>query len=131
MFFNHSVSDLVSRIRNGYMSKKSSVVIPVSTLRENILTILKDEGFILGFSKIENNNKYEFNVSLNYRNNRPAMNEISVVSKPGRRVYSQFKDLPVINNGLGMTIISSSKGVIPDHKARELKVGGEILIKIF
>lgn len=131
MFFNHSVSDLVSRIRNGYMSGKTSINMPVSKLRENILEILKDEGFILGFSKINNGSKSDFNVSLNYRNDRPALNEISVISKPGRRVYSQYQDLPLVHNGLGMTIISSSKGVIPDHKARELKVGGEILIKIF
>ncbi len=131
MSFNHSVSDLVSRLRNGYLSKKDTIVVPCSKIRSDILLLLKNEGFILGYSKSKAGAFDYFNVSLSYSNFNPSISEISVVSKPGRRVYSSYNDLPIVKNGLGMTIISSSKGVITDHKAREVKVGGEVLIKIF
>ena len=131
MSVNHSVSDLVARLRNGYLSKKPAIIVNFSKIQQGILTILKDEGFILGFAVIEEGSKKYFNVSLNYVNSRPALNNIAVVSKPGRRVYSSYNDLPVVNNGLGLVILSSSKGIITDYQARENKIGGEVLIKIF
>ena len=131
MSFNHSVSDLVSRLRNGYMSGKPSISVPVSKLRESVLAILKDEGYILGYSKVQSGKFENFNVSLNYKNSHAAITQISTVSKPGRRVYTSHDDIPLVKNGLGMTIISSSQGVISDHQAREKKVGGEVLIKVF
>lgn len=131
MSVNHSVSDLVARLRNGYLSKKPVIKINYSKLQEGILEILKNEGFILGFAKIEEGTKKHFNVSLSFINNRAAINEISVISKPGKRIYSTYNDIPVINNGLGMVILSSSKGIITDYQARDQKIGGELLIKIF
>jgi small subunit ribosomal protein S8 len=131
MSFNHSVSDLVSRLRNGYLSKKDKITVPCSKIRENILSILKEEGFILGYSRVEGESFNHFNISLSYKNYKPSVNEISVISKPGRRIYSSYDNLPLVKNGLGMIIISSSKGVITDHQAREMKVGGEVLMKIF
>jgi len=131
MSVNHSVSDLVARLRNGYLSKKPAIIINFSKIQQGILDILKDEGFILGFAVIEEGSKKYFNVSLSYVNSRPALNNITVVSKPGRRVYSSYNDLPVVNNGLGLVILSSSKGIITDYQARENKIGGEVLIKIF
>ncbi|MDA9573439.1 30S ribosomal protein S8 [Rickettsiales bacterium] len=131
MSVNHSVSDLVARLRNGYLSKKPVIKISYSKLQEGILEILKNEGFILGFAKIEEGTKKHFNVSLSFINNRAAINEISVISKPGKRIYSTYNDIPVINNGLGMVILSSSKGIITDYQARDQKIGGELLIKIF
>jgi small subunit ribosomal protein S8 len=131
MSVNHSVSDLVARLRNGYLSKKPAIVINFSKIQQGILDILKDEGFILGFAVIEEGSKKYFNVSLSYVNSRPALNNITVISKPGRRVYSSYNDLPVVNNGLGLVILSSSKGIITDYQARENKIGGEVLIKIF
>lgn len=131
MSVNHSVSDLVARLRNGYLSKKPVIKINYSKLQKGILEILKNEGFILGFAKIEEGTKKHFNVSLSFINNRAAINEISVISKPGKRIYSTYNDIPVINNGLGMVILSSSKGIITDYQARDQKIGGELLIKIF
>jgi small subunit ribosomal protein S8 len=131
MSVNHSVSDLVARLRNGYLSKKPVIKINYSKLQEGILEILKNEGFILGFAKVEEGSKKHFNVSLSFVNNRAAINEISVISKPGKRIYSTYNDIPVINNGLGMVILSSSRGIITDYQARDQKIGGELLIKIF
>ena len=132
MFFNHPVSDLVARIKNGYMAKKSIVFSPVSGLRENILLILKEEGYILNYSRIKSENSPEkFSINLKYYNSSPVVNEISVVSKPGRKIYCHAKDIPLVKNGLGMIVISTSRGVLADHEARTKNLGGEVLLKIF
>lgn len=131
MSFNHPVSDLVAIIKNGYMAKKNSVSSPVSRLRENILQVLKEEGYILNYSKVKNDNIEKFDIHLKYHYSDPVVKEIEVVSKPGRRVYCGYNDIPLVKNGLGVTVISTSKGVITDHKARSEKLGGEVLLKIF
>lgn len=132
MSFNHPVSDLVARVKNGYLANRDSIESPVSKLRENILKILKEEGFILGYSKSEDKKGHpKFDISLKYHNEEPVVGEIKVVSKPGRRVYKSCDEIPVVNNGLGVVVISTSKGVITDHEAREQKVGGEVLLTIF
>ncbi len=129
---NHPVSDLAARIRNGYMAKRNTISSPVSRLRENILHLLKEEGFILGYSKIKEEKKAErFDIHLKYHNSAPVVGEIEVISKPGRRVYSSCDDIPVVYNGLGVVILSTSKGVLADHEAREKKLGGELLLKVF
>jgi small subunit ribosomal protein S8 len=131
MFFNHPVSDLVSRIKNGYMAKKATISSPISSLRENILTILKEEGYILNYSRIKEGNVERFDIHLKYHYSAPVVSEISVVSKPGKRVYRPADKIPLVKNGLGMVVISTSQGVIADHDARTKKLGGEILLKIF
>jgi small subunit ribosomal protein S8 len=131
MSFNHSVSDLVARIKNGYMAKKITISSPVSNLRENILHILKNEGYILNYSKIKEDNLEKFNIHLKYHFSNPVVNEIKVISTPGRRVYCSADKIPLVKNGLGMVIISTSKGVIADYEARTQKLGGEVLFKIF
>ena len=131
MFFNHPVSDLVARIKNGYMANKVSISLPISKLRENILRILKQEGYILNYTKVMEDEKEKFNVHLRYHYSNPVINEIEVISKPGRRVYCRADKIPLVKNGLGMVILSTSGGVIADHEAREKKLGGEILFKIF
>lgn len=132
MSVNHPVSDLVARIKNGYMVRRDVISSPVSKLRENILKILKDEGFILNYSKVqEKGAAVKFDIHLKYHYSNPVVSEISVVSKPGRRVYCASEDIPSVKNGLGLVIISTSKGVISDHEARNKKLGGEILLKIF
>lgn len=132
MFFNHSVSDLVARIKNGYLAKRATIQSPVSKLRENILKILKEEGYILNYSRPKTEGgQAQFDIHLKYHNSDPVVNEIQVVSKPGKRVYCAADKIPLVKNGLGMVIISSSKGVIADHDARSQKLGGEILLKIF
>lgn len=127
MFFNHPVSDLVSRIKNGYLAKKAVISSPVSKLRENILQILKSEGYILNYSKLDN----KFDIHLKYHYDAAVVTDIEVISKPGCRIYRGHDEIPLIKNGLGMVIISTSSGVIPDHEARNKKLGGEILLKIF
>jgi small subunit ribosomal protein S8 len=132
MSFNHPVSDLVTRIRNGYLAKRASISCPVSKLRENILKVLKEEGYILNYSKSKSEDKIEqFDIHLKYHYSNPVVNEIEVISKPGRRVYCSCDDIPLVKNGLGVVVVSTSQGVIADHDARSKKLGGEILLKIF
>jgi len=131
MFVNHPVSDLVTRIRNGYLAKKLTISSPVSRLRESILQILKDEGYILNYSKLKEGSAEKFNIQLKYHYDQAVVSEIEVVSKPGKRVYCSMDKIPLVKNGLGMVVISTSKGIVTDHKARSEKLGGEILFKIF
>lgn len=131
MFFNHPVSDLVARIKNGYMVNKIKVSSPVSKLRENILFILKSEGYILNYSKIQNGPKSHFDIQLKYHNSSPVISEIQVISKPGKRVYCSADNVPLVKNGLGLVVVSTPEGVLADHEARSKKVGGEVLLKVF
>lgn len=132
MSSNHPVSDLATRIRNGYLAKRALISSPSSSLRENILKILKDEGFILNYSKIKEEGSHErIDIHLKYHYSNPVISEITVVSKPGRRVYCGSDEIPSVKNGLGMVVISTSKGVVSDHEARVKKLGGEVLLKIF
>jgi small subunit ribosomal protein S8 len=132
MFFNHPVSDLVARIKNGYMANKPSISSPISRLRENVLNILKEEGYILNYIKVKQEGEVEkFDIHLKYHYSAPVVDEIAVVSKPGRRVYCGSDEIPLVKNGLGMVVMSTSKGVLADHDARSQKLGGEILLKIF
>ncbi|MDX2083310.1 MAG: 30S ribosomal protein S8 [Rickettsiales bacterium] len=131
MSSNHSVSDLITRVRNGYLAKRTTISSPVSNLREDILKILKEEGFILSYTKIKTDGIEKFDIHLKYHYSNPVVSEITVVSKPGKRVYCRADEIPSVKNGLGMVIISTSKGVISDHEARLQKLGGEVLLKIF
>ncbi len=132
MFFNHPVSDLVARIRNGYLAKRNTVSSPVSKLREGILHLLKAEGFILNYSKVKEENGIEkFDIHLKYHQSSPVVNDIEVISKPGKRIYSRADQIPVVKNGLGMVVLSTSKGIVSDYEAREKKLGGEVLLRIF
>jgi small subunit ribosomal protein S8 len=131
MSSNHPVSDIVSRIKNGYMAKKTTISSPVSHLREGILRILKSEGYILGYSRIKEGNIEKYGINLKYYHSKPVVSEIVVISKPGRRVYCSADQVPVVQNGLGMVVISTSRGIISDYEARLGKLGGEVLFKIF
>ncbi len=128
---NHPVSDLVARLKNGYLARRTTISSPVSKLRENILKILKEEGFILNYSKVKNDKIEHFDIHLKYHYSNPVISEVSVVSKPGRKIYCNADNIPSVKNGLGMVIISTSKGVLSDHEARLQKLGGEVLLKIF
>lgn len=130
--FNHPVSDLVAIIRNGYLAKRQTVASPVSKLRENILKILKEEGYILSYSKNNSTSKVKFDIHLKYSGHcMPVLNEIQVISKPGKRVYCNADKIPLIKNGLGMVLLSTSVGIVADYEARAKNLGGEILLKIF
>ena len=131
MPMNDPVGDLLTRIRNAQMRNKSKVSSPGSKLRESLLEVLKNEGYIRGFSVTEREGRSELDIELKYFDGAPVIREIERVSKPGRRVYTSVRNMPRINNGLGVTIVSTPKGVMADHDARDANVGGEILCTVF
>jgi small subunit ribosomal protein S8 len=131
MSMNDPLGDLLSRIRNAQMRNKSKVSSPNSRLRESVLEVLKTEGYIRGYAVVEKDGRAEIEIELKYFDGEPVIREIERVSKPGRRVYTSVKNMPRINNGLGVTIVSTPKGVMADHDARDANVGGEILCKVF
>jgi small subunit ribosomal protein S8 len=131
MNLNDPIGDLITRIRNAQMRGRSKLTTPASTLRNRVLQVLKDEGYIRDFRDIENEGHKEIEIELKYFEGAPAINEIQRVSKPGRRVYSSIKDLRLVRNGLGISIISTPKGVMSDNAARDANVGGEILCEVY
>jgi len=131
MSLNDPLGDLLSRIRNAQMRNKPKVSSPNSRLREGVLDVLKNEGYIRGYAVVERDGRSEIEIELKYFDGEPVIREIERVSKPGRRVYTSVKNMPRINNGLGVTIVSTPKGVMADHDARDANVGGEILCTVF
>ena len=132
MNLNDPLGDMLTRIRNAQMRGKSSVVSPSSKLRRWVLDVLKDEGYIRGYSEKQfTGSMAELEIELKYHEGRPVIQDIQRVSKPGRRVYSSVKTMPVVQNGLGISILSTPKGVMSDSAARENNVGGEVLCRIF
>ena len=132
MSLNDPLGDLIARINNAQMRNKSKVSSPSSRLRESVLEVLKSEGYIRGYASVEHaSGRNELEIELKYFDGTPVIREIARVSKPGRRVYTSVKNLPRINNGLGVAIVSTPKGVMADHAARDANVGGEILCTVF
>jgi small subunit ribosomal protein S8 len=131
MAMNDPLGDLLTRIRNAQMRNKSKVSSPNSRLRESVLEVLKAEGYIRGYAVVEKDGRSEIEIELKYFDGEPVIREIERISKPGRRVYTSVKNMPRINNGLGVTIVSTPKGVMADHDARDANVGGEILCTVF
>ena len=132
MNLNDPLGDMLTRIRNAQMRGKSSVVSPSSKLRRWVLDVLKDEGYIRGYSEKQfTGTMAELEIELKYHEGRPVIQDIQRVSKPGRRVYSSVKTMPIVQNGLGISILSTPKGVMSDSAARENNVGGEVLCRIF
>jgi small subunit ribosomal protein S8 len=132
MSFSDSIGDLLTRIRNGHMAKKSIVRSPASKLRARLLDVLIEEGYIRAYKTEEiRSGILELVVELKYYDGQPVIHGISRVSKPGRRIYKDVDGLPRVFNGMGIAILSTSKGVISDVKARELGVGGEILCHVY
>ena len=131
MSMNDPLGDLLSRIRNAQMRNKGKVLSPSSKLRESVLEVLKSEGYIRGYAVVEREGRSEIEIELKYFEGEPVIREIERVSKPGRRVYTSVRNLPRINNGLGVAIVSTPKGVMADHAARDANVGGEILCTVF
>ena len=132
MTLTDPIGDMFSRIRNGQMRSLNSIEIPSSNFRKNILEILKSEGYIKDFfvSKSENN-KVNLKITLKYYEGDPVIKEIKRISKPGRRVYSRATSIPKVLNGLGLAILSTSKGVMSDAEATKNNLGGEIICRIF
>lgn len=126
------LGDMLTRIRNAQMRKKSRVSTPGSKLRARVLDVLASEGYIRGYASTEHaDGRSEFDIELKYYEGQPVIRSIERVSKPGRRVYASVDTMPRVADGLGVTIISTPKGVMADHAAREMNVGGEVLCKIF
>ena len=132
MSMTDPLGDMITRIRNAAMRKKSSLQTPGSRLRMNVLEVLQSEGYIRGYTVTEHENgRSEIDIELKYFDGEPAIKKIQRISKPGRRVYSSVATLPRVANGLGVSILSTSQGVMSDHVARERNLGGEILCQVF
>jgi small subunit ribosomal protein S8 len=126
------LGDMLTRIRNAQMRRKNTVSTPGSALRARVLDVLQAEGYIRGYSTTDyGKGRSEFEIELKYFDGTPVIREIARVSKPGRRVYASARNLPRVANGLGVAIVSTPRGVMADHAAREQNVGGEVLCTIF
>ena len=132
MTLTDPIGDMFSRIRNGQLRSLNSIIVPSSKFRKNILEILKNEGYISDyFIEKTLNNKTTLKVSLKYYEGDPVIKEIKRISKPGRRVYSRANSIPKVMNGLGLAILSTSKGVMSDTEARKKNIGGEVICRVF
>jgi len=131
MALTDPLGDMLTRIRNGLQAKKDSVLTPASKLRVRVLDVLQREGYIRGYSNEEVGGHAGLRIELKYFEGQPAIRHVARVSKPGRRVYSGSSELPRVRNGLGITIVSTPRGVLSDAEAREHNVGGEVLAEVF
>jgi small subunit ribosomal protein S8 len=131
MALTDPIGDMLTRIRNGQRARKDSVLSPASKLRARVLDVLQREGYIRGYTEEEMGPAKGIRIELKYFEGQPAIKHVARVSKPGRRVYSGSQDLPRIMNGLGITIVSTPRGVLSDAEAREQNVGGEVLAEVF
>ncbi|RMD87829.1 MAG: 30S ribosomal protein S8 [Alphaproteobacteria bacterium] len=126
------LGDMLTRIRNGLQARKDEIVAPASKQRQRVLDVLAREGYILGYERVDlGDNKAELRIRLKYHEGDPVIRSIRRVSSPGRRVYSGVADLPRVANGLGISIVSTPKGVLSDAEAREKNVGGEVICTVF
>jgi small subunit ribosomal protein S8 len=130
MQMNDPLGDLLTRIRNAQRRGKSTVSSPASKIRVHVLEVLQREGYIRGFTEVEKDGRKELDIELKYYDGAPVISEIRRISKPGRRVYSPVRDLPLVRNGLGISVLSTPKGVMSDNEARTQNVGGEILCRV-
>ncbi|MBM3619995.1 MAG: 30S ribosomal protein S8 [Alphaproteobacteria bacterium] len=132
MALSDPVGDMLTRIRNGQAARLDSITMPASRLRANVLDVLQREGYIRGYFEEEMRAGIkELRVELKYDNGKPVIREVHRVSTPGRRIYSKISDLPKVYNGLGISILSTPRGVMSDSEARTANVGGEVLCKVF
>ena len=130
MSLTDPIGDMLARIKNSQLRNHKKVEMPLSNFKMKIADVLKNEGYINGFNVDKNDNKQVLIIDLKYNSGSPVISVIERVSKPGRRVFSSAQSLPKINNGLGIAIISTPKGVMTDIDARKQKVGGEIICKV-
>jgi small subunit ribosomal protein S8 len=130
MVVNDPIGDMLTRIRNAQMRGRTTVASPLSKMRVRVLEVLQAEGYIRGYAEIEQDGRKELEIQLKYYEGDPVISMVKRISKPGRRVYSSVGNLPRVENGLGIAILSTPKGVMSDHAAREQNVGGEILCHV-
>ena len=131
MSLSDPIGDMLARIKNAQSRSHKIVELPSSKFKIKIAEVLKEEGFIIDFKIMEDDNKKNIQILLKYNYGNPVINSIERVSRPGRRIFSSAESLPKINNGLGIAIVSTPKGVMTDGNARKQKVGGEIICKVF
>jgi small subunit ribosomal protein S8 len=132
MAVNDPLGDMIARIKNAATRRRSKVLTPASKLRQRVLDVLQSEGYIRGYSVVEEPGEFpQFEIELKYYDGQPVIAEIARISTPGRRVYSSIKDLKPIKNGLGISILSTPKGVMSDTAARDQNVGGEVLCRVY
>ena len=132
MSMSDPLGDMLTRIRNGQAAHKPVVDSPASKIRANVLEVLQREGYIRGYKREDKGSGMaELKIELKYVDGEPVIREISRVSKPGRRIYSKLIDLPRVYNGLGISILSTPRGVLSDNEARAANVGGEVLCRVF
>ena len=132
MSMQDPIADMLTRIRNGQRANLPVVNCPASGVRISVCEVLKEEGYIRNFNVVDqDNNKKEIEIELKYDEGQPVIRELKRISKPGRRIYSKIKDLQPFHNGLGIQVISTPRGVMPDHKARSENVGGEVLCQVY
>ena len=132
MSMTDPLGDMLTRIRNGLQARKDTIAAPASNNRQRLLDVLEREGYIRGYERVDHGNgKAELKIMLKYHEGEPVISSIKRVSTPGRRVYSSVRDLPRVHNGLGISIISTPKGVLSDAEARDQNVGGEVLCTVF
>ena len=131
MSLSDPIGDMLARIKNSQMRSQKKVEMPSSKFKTKIAEVLKSEGFILEHKVSQDKNKAILEITLKYSSGNPVISSIQRISKPGRRIFSSAESLPKINNGLGIAIVSTPKGVMTDIDARKHKVGGEIICKVF
>tara|TARA_B100001093_G_scaffold461787_1_gene476511 strand:+ start:299 stop:694 length:396 start_codon:yes stop_codon:yes gene_type:complete len=131
MSLSDPIGDMIARVKNAQARNHKKVELPCSNFKSKIADILKNEGFIKDFKVNSDNNKSILSLELKYHSGNPVISAFERVSKPGRRIFSSAEGLPKINNGLGIAIISTPKGVMTDIDARKQRVGGEIICKVF
>lgn len=131
MSLSDPIGDMIARIKNAQLRNHKKVQLPSSKFKVKIAEVLKSEGYIIDYKVSHESNKPYLEISLKYNSGNPVISSIQRVSKPGRRIFSRAESLPKINNGLGIAIISTPKGVMTDIDARKQKVGGEIICKVF
>ncbi len=131
MSMNYRLADMLALIRNGQQARLAKVSCQASKLLGNVLEVLKNEGFIRDYRKVEEESKSAYEIELKYHEGERVIKEISCISKPGRRVYCEISKLPKYFNGLGIAILSTSSGVMSDFDARQANVGGEVLCSVF
>jgi small subunit ribosomal protein S8 len=132
MSLSDPLGDMLTRIRNGQKAGKATIVSPASKVRASVLDVLKREGYIRGYQQSDGDSGgIELRIELKYHEGHPVIREISRVSRPGRRVYSKVTEIPRVFNGLGISILSTPRGVMSDNEARAANVGGEVLCRVF
>ena len=131
MSLSDPIGDMLARLKNSQMRSHKKIELPSSKFKAKIAEILKSEGYIIDYEIKSDQNKVNLHISLKYNSGNPVISSIERVSKPGRRIFSSAESLPKVNNGLGIAIISTPKGVMTDIDARKQKVGGEIICKVF